>query len=71
MSEMDEVIQDFLVESYEALEQIDQELIILEEDPDSSESLASIFRGVHTIKGTCGFLRNPFGTRLVTRLGSH
>lgn len=56
MSEMDEVIQDFLVESYEALEQIDQELIVLEEGSASSDSLASIFRSVHTIKGTCGFL---------------
>jgi len=53
---MDEVIGEFLVESYESLDQLDADLLALEADPDSSGTIASIFRTVHTIKGTCGFL---------------
>jgi two-component system, chemotaxis family, sensor kinase CheA len=56
MSEMDEVISEFLVESYESLDRLDQDLLALEQTPDSAETLASIFRTMHTIKGTCGFL---------------
>lgn len=56
MNELDEVIQEFLVESYENLDQMDQDLVALEETPDALEIVASIFRTVHTIKGTCGFL---------------
>ncbi|HXR39418.1 MAG TPA: chemotaxis protein CheW [Terracidiphilus sp.] len=53
---MDEIVKDFLIESGENLDRLDQELVKLEADPKSNELLASIFRTVHTIKGTCGFL---------------
>ena len=53
---MDEIISEFLVESYEGLDQIDQNLIVLEESPDDVGILKEIFRALHTIKGTCGFL---------------
>lgn len=52
---LDEIIGEFLVESREALDQLDQDLVTLE-DNHSIEVLASIFRTMHTIKGTCGFL---------------
>jgi len=54
--EMDEVIQEFLVESSENLDQLDNDLLALEENPSDPETMASIFRTIHTIKGTCGFL---------------
>ncbi|MDA0948465.1 MAG: chemotaxis protein CheA, partial [Planctomycetota bacterium] len=53
---MDDVISEFLVESYENLDRLDQDLIALEEAPGELQRIASIFRTVHTIKGTCGFL---------------
>ncbi len=53
---MDEVVQEFLVESYENLDQLDRDLVSLEDNPSDSQILGSIFRTVHTIKGTCGFL---------------
>lgn len=53
---MDDVIRDFLVESHENLDQLDRDLLSLEQNPSSQERLASIFRTIHTIKGTCGFL---------------
>lgn len=53
---MDDLIQEFLVESNENLDRVDSELVKLESDPSSAELLASIFRGVHSIKGACGFL---------------
>ncbi|MFK7852879.1 MAG: chemotaxis protein CheW [Granulosicoccus sp.] len=53
--EMQEVLKDFLQESFENLDQVDSELIELEEDPDNRDLLSSIFRTMHTIKGTCGF----------------
>ncbi len=53
--EMKEVLRDFLQESYENLDRVDSELIELEEQPDNRELLSSIFRSIHTIKGTCGF----------------
>ena len=56
MSELDEVIEEFLVESYENLDRFDADLLALEEHPDDQDLLASIFRTIHTIKGTCGFL---------------
>src|SRR5476649_664683 len=51
-----EVISEFLVESYENLSRLDQELISLEKPTKNAALLASIFRIIHTIKGTCGFL---------------
>ena len=55
-SEMDEVIAEFLVESKEGLDRVDDDLLTLEKDPANRQPLASIFRAVHTIKGTAGFL---------------
>src|ERR1700744_1029203 len=51
-----EIVQEFLVESYENLDRLDRELVSLEKTPGDAETLASIFRTIHTIKGTCGFL---------------
>src|SRR5215471_1291204 len=53
---MDEIVKDFLIESNENLDRLDQELVKLESSPSSGELLASIFRTIHTIKGSCGFL---------------
>lgn len=53
--EMKDVLKDFLQESFENLDRVDSELIELEEQPDNRELLSSIFRSMHTIKGTCGF----------------
>jgi two-component system chemotaxis sensor kinase CheA len=55
---MDDIVRDFVLESYEGLEQFERDLIALERDPGSGELLSRIFRTVHTVKGTCGFL--PF-----------
>ncbi len=52
----EEVIREFLVESHENLSRLDQELVALEKHPKDAPLLASIFRTIHTIKGTCGFL---------------
>jgi two-component system chemotaxis sensor kinase CheA len=53
---MADVLRDFLEESRENLDQVDIDLVELEKDPDAREIIARIFRTVHTIKGTCGFL---------------
>jgi two-component system chemotaxis sensor kinase CheA len=53
---MDDLIKDFLVESTENLDRLDSELVKLETDPSSQDLLSSIFRTIHTIKGSCGFL---------------
>lgn len=51
-----EIIAEFLVESHENLDQLDRDLVELEREPNSRELLSSIFRTIHTIKGTSGFL---------------
>ena len=56
MFEMDEIVQEFLVESHENLDQLDSDLLALEQEPGSRPLLGSIFRTIHTIKGTSGFL---------------
>jgi len=53
---IDDVIREFLVESHENLDRIDSDLLELEQGNGTPELLASVFRGIHTIKGTCGFL---------------
>ncbi|MEQ9070148.1 MAG: Hpt domain-containing protein, partial [Gimesia chilikensis] len=53
---MDDILQEFLAESWENLGQLDSEIVELEKDPQNAELIASIFRTIHTIKGTCGFL---------------
>ncbi len=52
----DDIIKDFLAESNENLDRLDRELVSLEKKPDDSDALAGVFRTIHTIKGTCGFL---------------
>jgi two-component system, chemotaxis family, sensor kinase CheA len=47
-----DIVKEFVVESGENLDLLDRELIKLETDPDNRETLASIFRRIHTIKGT-------------------
>jgi len=56
MMEDQEFVQEFLIESNENLTRLDSEMVELERRPDDHELLASVFRTVHTIKGTCGFL---------------
>jgi len=56
---MDDLLVEFLTETSEALDQLDVELVKLEQDPNDPELLGNIFRLVHTIKGTCGFLGLP------------
>ncbi len=56
MNDSDDIVKDFLVESYENLDRLDRELITLEKEPNDREVLGSIFRTIHTIKGTSGFL---------------
>lgn len=51
----DDILKDFLAESKENLELLDQQFVELEQDPDNSELIKSIFRTIHTIKGTSGF----------------
>jgi len=51
-----DVIREFLIESNENLNRLDQEIVQLEQRPADKDLLASIFRTIHTIKGTCGFL---------------
>jgi two-component system chemotaxis sensor kinase CheA len=53
---LQEVIDEFVAESYEGLDQIDNDLVVLEADPSAAEILARVFRALHTIKGTCSFL---------------
>ncbi len=52
----DEILQDFLVEAGEILEQLNEQLIDLEQQPDDLDLLNAVFRGFHTIKGGAGFL---------------
>ncbi|WNM24576.1 chemotaxis protein CheA [Demequina capsici] len=56
MDAMDEIVREFVVESYENLDQLDQDLVALEGDSSSRALLSSVFRTIHTIKGTSGFL---------------
>ena len=70
-----EIVAEFLVESHENLDQLDRDLVELERTPGSRELLSSIFRTIHTIKGTSGFLAfnrlealTPVGENLLSRL---
>ncbi|MDR3529499.1 MAG: chemotaxis protein CheW [Rhodopila sp.] len=56
---MDDLLADFLTETNESLTELDVALVTLERTPDDAETLSGIFRLVHTIKGTCGFLGLP------------
>ena len=59
MTESDDILREFLVESTEGLDQLERDLLVLEQRPQDPERLASIFRCIHTIKGTSGFLALP------------
>ena len=52
----EEILQDFLVEAGELLEQLQEQLVELENNPQDAELLNAIFRGYHTVKGGAGFL---------------
>ncbi len=71
MSELDDsIVDEFLVDSHEALDRLDHDLVALEQDPASAPALKSAFRTLHTIKGTCSF----FGFRRLehlTHAGEH
>ena len=56
---MDDLLKEFLIETNESLDTVDVELVRFEQEPDNAEILGNIFRLVHTIKGTCGFLGLP------------
>lgn len=52
----EEILQDFLIEAGEILEQLSEQLVQLENEPDNRDLLNAIFRGFHTVKGGAGFL---------------
>ena len=52
----EEILQDFLVEAGEIIENLDEQLVQIEKTPDDKDLLNAIFRGFHTIKGGAGFL---------------
>ncbi len=56
---MDDLISEFLTETNESLEELDLDLVNLEQNPNDKDLLGKIFRLMHTIKGTCGFLDLP------------
>jgi two-component system chemotaxis sensor kinase CheA len=56
---MDDLLREFLTETNENLDVVDVELVRFEQNPNDVKILANIFRLVHTIKGTCGFLNLP------------
>src|SRR5208282_2660689 len=56
---MDDLLEEFLTETNESLERVDSELVRFEQEPNNGQILSNIFRLVHTIKGTCGFLSLP------------
>jgi two-component system, chemotaxis family, sensor kinase CheA len=51
-----DIVKDFLIESQENLDRLDRDLVGLEKNPKDQDALAGVFRTIHTIKGTCGFL---------------
>ena len=53
---MDELLTDFLAETAENLSALDDAVLTLERVPDDPATIALVFRLVHTVKGTCGFL---------------
>jgi two-component system, chemotaxis family, sensor kinase CheA len=70
MSDMDEIVREFLVESTEGLDRMDRDLVELEKSPESRELLGSIFRAIHTVKGTSGVLGFP-GLESVAHVGEN
>ena len=64
MEDLQEIIEDFLIEAFELIEQIDQDLVELEHQPEDLELLNSIFRVAHTVKGSSSFLNFDMLTEL-------
>lgn len=64
MEDMQEILEDFLVEAFELVEQIDHDLVELEANPGDLELLNSIFRVAHTVKGSSSFLNFDVLTKL-------
>ena len=64
MDDMQEILEDFLIEAFELIEQLDQDLVELENNPEDLELLNSIFRVAHTIKGSGSFLNLDVLTEL-------
>src|SRR5512141_768836 len=56
---MDDLLREFVTETNESLDVVDVELVRFEQDPNNAKILRNVFRLVHTIKGTCGFLGLP------------
>jgi len=56
---MDDLLREFLTETNESLDVVDVELVKFEQEPNNATILDNVFRLVHTIKGTCGFLGLP------------
>src|ERR687896_644966 len=56
---MDDLLREFLTETHESLDLVDVQLVKFEQDPNNAKILDNVFRLVHTIKGTCGFLGLP------------
>src|SRR5215468_3808479 len=56
---MDDLLREFLTETSESLDTVDNQLVRFEQEPNNAKILDNIFRLVHTIKGTCGFLGLP------------
>lgn len=64
MDELQEILQDFLIEAFEMIEQLDKDLVELEQRPDDLDLLNRIFRVAHTIKGSSSFLNFDVLTKL-------
>jgi len=64
MDDIEEILEDFLVEAFELIEQLDQDLVELDSRPEDLELLNSIFRVAHTIKGSSSFLSFDILTKL-------
>ena len=67
MGDLDGLVKEFLVESYENLDRLDKEFLQLEKDPANREVISSIFRTIHTVKGTSGF----FGFERLQHVAHH
>ncbi|ENN5840706.1 Hpt domain-containing protein, partial [Campylobacter lari] len=64
MEDIQEILEDFLVEAFELVEQIDHDLVELEANPEDLELLNRIFRVAHTVKGSSSFLNFDVLTKL-------
>jgi len=64
MDDIQEILEDFLIEAFELIEQLDQDLVELESNPEDLELLNSIFRVAHTVKGSSSFLSFDVLTKL-------